>query len=150
MSDDYSWRGSTFNRFHDKCKHWLKILLHKCNIDVKSLIQSYITANESLQFDYPVQFGLSFALEMAGSISSHDRETSAITLANANTLNTLPTIVSQLSWRSNFVSEIMNKLPLRTVDETDIAFKAIREKVYHIKEDWQAQHLTRIQAMMKL
>ena len=133
MSDDYSWRGSTFNRFHDKCKHWLKILLHKCNIDVKSLIQSYITANESLQFDYPVQFGLSFALEMAGSISSHDRETSAITLANANTLNTLPTIVSQLSWRSNFVSEIMNKLPLRTVDETGIAFKAIREKVYHIK-----------------
>lgn len=133
MSDDYNWRSSTFNRFHDKCKHWLKILLHKCNIDVKSLIQSYITASESLQFDYPVQFGLSFALEMAGSISSHDRETSAMTLANANTLNTLPTIVSQLSWRSNFVSEIMNKLPLRTDDETDIAFKAIREKVYHIK-----------------
>ena len=63
MSDDYHWRTSTFNRFHDKCKHWLKILLHKCNIDVKSLIQSYISANESLQFDSPVQFGLSLPLK---------------------------------------------------------------------------------------
>ncbi|EMG50187.1 hypothetical protein G210_4793 [Candida maltosa Xu316] len=133
MSDDYQWRSNTFNRFQDKCKHWLKILLHKCNVDVKSLIQSYITANESLQFDSPIQFGLSFALEMAGSISSHDRELSAITFANTSNLNTLPTIVSQLSWRSNFVGEIMNKLPLRTDEETDIAFKAIREKVYHTK-----------------
>ena len=133
MSDDYHWRTSTFNRFHDKCKHWLKILLHKCNIDVKSLIQSYISANESLQFDSPVQFGLSFALEMAGAISSNDREWSAITYANSSNLNALPTIVSQLSWRSSFVTEIMNKLPLRTDEETDFAFQAIREKVYYIK-----------------
>ncbi|CAI5755866.1 unnamed protein product [Candida verbasci] len=133
LSDDYHWRTTTFNRFHEKSKYWMRIVLYKCNIDVKSLIQSYITANEEMQFDTPIQFGLSFALEMAGGIGS-DRELSSITYSNpSNYLNTLPTIVSQLSWRSNFVSELMLKLPLRTNEESDLAFKAIREKVYHIK-----------------
>ncbi|CAK9437233.1 uncharacterized protein LODBEIA_P16110 [Lodderomyces beijingensis] len=133
LSDDYKWRCSTFNRFHEKSKHWVNLLLNKSNIDTKSLIQSYVSANEELNFDNPIQFGLSFALEMSGNISSHDREMSAITYANASSLDSLPTIVAQLNWRSNFVSEFVNKLPLRTDEEADIAFKAIREKVFNVK-----------------
>ncbi|KAI3405942.2 hypothetical protein KGF56_001161 [Candida oxycetoniae] len=133
MSDDYKWRCSTFNRFHEKSKYWINMILYKCNIDVKSLIQSYVSANEELNFDSPIQFGLSFALEMSGSITSHDRESSAITYANVSALDSLPTTVAQLNWRSTFVSQLMNKLPLRTDEESNIAFKAIREKVYNTK-----------------
>ena len=133
LSDDYKWRCSTFNRFHEKSKHWINLLLYKSNVDVKSLIQSYVSANEELNFDAPIQFGLSFALEMAGNISSHDRELSAITYANTSALDSLPTIVAQLNWRSNFVSQLMNNLPMRTDEESDLAFKLIREKVFKIK-----------------
>ncbi|CAK9681436.1 unnamed protein product [Candida parapsilosis] len=133
LSDDYDWRCSTFNRFHEKAKGWVELLLYKSNIDVKSLIQSYVAANEELQYEAPIQFGLSFALKMSGTISSHDRDIQAITYANISALDTTPSIVSQLNWRSNFVSQFMNKLPLRTDEESDFAFKAIREKVYNIK-----------------
>ncbi|RLV90181.1 Phosphatidylinositol 4-kinase STT4 [Spathaspora sp. JA1] len=133
MSDDYQWRSSTFTRFHDKSKHWMKLLLYKCNIDVKSLIQSYVSSSD--EFKSKVQFGVSFALETAGSISNHDRELSSISLYNPANLNTLPTIVSQLSWRNHFITEIINKLPLRTEEETKLAFTEIREKIYHTKQD---------------
>ena len=78
--------------------------------------------------------GYPFVLEMVGAISSNDREWSAITYANSSNLNALPTIVSQLSW-DGFVTEIMNKLPLRTDEETDFAFQAIREKFITLKPD---------------
>ncbi|KAI5954298.1 STT4 [Candida jiufengensis] len=135
MSDDYGWRCSTFNRFHEKSKHWINLLLYKSNVDVKSLIQSYVSSNEELNYDTPIQFGLSFALQMSGNISSHDRELNAITYANISALDSLPTIVAQLNWRSNFVTRIMNQLPLRTDEDIDLAFKAIRDKVYKIKLD---------------
>ncbi|EGW33972.1 uncharacterized protein SPAPADRAFT_133766 [Spathaspora passalidarum NRRL Y-27907] len=141
LSDDYQWRSATFKRFHDKSKYWMKLLLYKCNIDVKSLIQSYVssTQEKEVEFESKIQFGVSFALEMAGSISSHDRELSSISLYNSANLDTLPTIVSQLSWRNHFIAEIINKQPLRTEEETNKAFREIRDRVYDARNTMSEQ-----------
>ncbi|KAG7664604.1 STT4 [[Candida] subhashii] len=150
VSDDYKWRSATLNRFHDKAKYWMKLLLYKCNIDVKSLVQSYVSQNQGItsQFESPVKFGTSFALEMAGGISTNDRELSAISLYDPHQLNTLPNIVSQLSWRNYFVADLVDKIPLRTTEETDVALMAIRDKIYHTKENLESKSNDEIIALI--
>lgn len=154
LSDSYTWRNDTFNRFLEKLKHWVKLILIKCNIDSKSLIQSYVSDLDRFQSNEKIQYGVSFALEMAGGIFPNDREllnippigTSAgITVDNVSSsnlttsssagarMNLLPVFVSQLGWRSNFVSELMHKVPLHTQEDADRAFRLLREEVQTVK-----------------
>lgn len=135
LSDSYKWRTETFTRFQEKAKHWVKLILLKCSIDVKSLIQSYVSDMDRFQSSQKIQYGVSFALEMSGSVLASDRELSNVTKYSATPLNTLPIIVSQLSWRSNFVSELMDKVPLHTQEDSDKAFKSLRVKVVQTKEN---------------
>lgn len=131
LSDSYSWRTETFQRFHEKAKHWVRLLLVKCTADAKSLIQLYVSDLDRFQTQEKVQFGVSFALEMAGDISSSDRELSHIRkFTTGSNLNLLPVFVSQLSWRSNFVSDLMDKVPMYSLDDADKAFKELRERIF--------------------
>ncbi|ABN68241.2 phosphatidylinositol-4- kinase involved in protein kinase C pathway [Scheffersomyces stipitis CBS 6054] len=133
LSDSYKWRNETFNRLHEKSKHWLKLVLHKSSVDVKSLIQSYVTEGERFQSAKRLDFGVSFALEMAGSILANDRELTHISRYPVKNLNTLPTLVSQLNWRSGFVDDLVDQIPknTRTLD-SDEALAAIRAKVIEL------------------
>lgn len=133
LSDSYKWRNETFKRFHDKAKSWLKLILVKCNVDVKALIQSYISGLETFQSDDKVQYGVSFALEMAGSVLANDRELSNVSKFVPQNFNTLPVFVSQLSWRSNLVTKLMDKVPLHSQDDTENAINTMRQKVVEIK-----------------
>lgn len=146
LSDSYKWRNDTFKRFNEKCRHWVKLVLIKSNVDVKSLIQLYISDSDKFQSPGEVQYGVSFALEMSGTILPTDRELSNISRFQLKNLNSLPSFVSQLTWRSNFISELLNKVPLRTQEDTDKAFSDIRLKVsdlryrigdksYHVSND---------------
>ncbi|CAH6722570.1 phosphatidylinositol 4-kinase Stt4p [[Candida] jaroonii] len=129
LSDNYKWRNDTFKRFNEKSRHWIKLVLIKSNVDVKSLIQMYISDLDKFQSSSEVQYGVSFALEMAGSILPNERELSNISRFQSKNLNSLPSFVSQLTWRSNFISELLNKVPLHTSEDTDRAFNDIRSKV---------------------
>lgn len=138
LSDSYTWRTETFERVLEKSKHWIKLILLKCNVDTKSLIQSYVSDLERFQSHEEVQYGVSFAIEMAGGISVNDRElsnipTSFVDPKNAK-VNLLPVFVSQLTWRSNFVSELLDKVPLHTVEDADKAFSNLRKQVYALKD----------------
>lgn len=130
LSDSYSWRTETFQRFHEKAKHWVRLLLVKCTADAKSLIQLYVSDLDRFQTQERIQFGVSFALEMAGDISSSDRELSHVKkFTTGSNLNLLPVFVSQLSWRSNFVSDLMDKVPMHSLEDADKAFKELRERI---------------------
>lgn len=135
LPDSYKWRTDTFNRFQEKAKHWMKLIILKCNVDSKSLIQAYVSDVDRFPRSQKILYGVSFALEMAGSILSNERELSHISRHPTNDLNTLPLIVSQLSWRSNFVTELMHKVPLHTEDDSDRAFFEIRAKVESLKKN---------------
>lgn len=133
LSDSYSWRNDTFKRFNEKSKHWVKLILVKCNLDVKSLIQSYVSNLDKYDQANQVQFGVSFALEMAGSILPNERELSNISRYQAKNLDTLPSFISQLTWRSNFISDLLDKIPLHTREDTDKAFNDIRTSVIDLR-----------------
>lgn len=131
LSDSYKWRTATFNRFDEKSRHWLKLVLLKCNVDIKSLIQGYITNVDRMQ-DQKIQYGVSVAIEMAGSILSNDRELSSISRFPVKSLNTLPIFVSGIAWRSHFVSELINKIPSFTKGGSK-AINSIRKRVHEVK-----------------
>lgn len=133
LSDNYKWRNDTFKRFSEKAKHWVKFVLIKSHVDVKSLIQMYISKFDKFHTTRDVQYGVSFALEMAGSILPNDRELSNISRFQSRNLNSLSSFVPQLTWRSNFLSEYLDKVPLHTRTDRDQAFNDIRTRVIDLK-----------------
>ncbi|CUM64455.1 uncharacterized protein PRCAT00002059001 [Priceomyces carsonii] len=135
LSDSYTWRTETFNRFYEKCKNWVTLVLLKCNVDIKSLILSYVSDMDRFQSNNKIQFGVSFAIEMSGSVLANDRELSSIPKMPNKEVNTLPVFVSQLSWRTNFVNDLMDRIPLRSIDDVDKAFSEIKKKILRLKKD---------------
>lgn len=135
LPDSYSWRKETFNRLHDKAVSWLNLLLLRCSFDTQSLIQSYVSEMDTLQSANRIEFGVSFALEMAGSISANNRELSHLPhFAKNGSVNLLPSLVSQLNWRSKFVDDLMEKVAIHTPEGSENALQELRQRVASLKE----------------
>lgn len=128
LSDSLKWRSSTFERLREKATQWLKLVLVRLPVDVKSLIQSYVSVQDKIASSR-IQYGDSFAMEMGGSVSTSDRELSSISRISTNNLTTLPSLVVQLGWRSNMVSDLMDKVSLHSRSDVEAAFNKLREKM---------------------
>lgn len=63
-----SWRATTLSRLHKSAKEWVRILLNRSNQDTKILLQSYISDLGEYSRLNSVEFGVSFAMDMAGLI----------------------------------------------------------------------------------
>lgn len=134
LPDSYTWREATFRRLSEKARHWTSLLLAKCSYDTKSLIQAYVSDTEGLVNRHGIIYGVSFALESAGSIGPTDRELVQLSLANQASLALLPGLVSQLAWRSNFVTDLMNRVPLHTPEAAEEALRELRIQVKSLKQ----------------
>lgn len=135
LPDSYKWRTATFNRFHEKARNWAKLVVLKSPFDIKSLIQLYVTELDKFQSNKTIQFGVSFALEVAGSISSNDRELTHLPqFARAGSVNLLPSLVSQLTWRSNFVTDLMERVSLHAPEGNERALIDLRQQIFSLKE----------------
>lgn len=132
LSDSFTWRSATFERLRDKARQWLKLVLVKLPADVKSLVQSYVSGQDKIPRS-KIQYGDSFAMEMAGTISTSDRELSSISRMGASNLSTLPSLVLQLGWRSNLVSGLMDKVSLHSQSDVDTAFIKLRERMDQLR-----------------
>lgn len=134
LPDSYEWRNATFSRIHDKAQHWLTLLFAKCSFDTKMLIQSYVSDTDKAQSKSLTQFGVAFALERAGSIGALDRDLNQVPLlAGTSSMALLPSLVSQLAWRSNFVSDFVHKVPLHTPEAAEASLNKMRKQVLSIK-----------------
>ncbi|KAG7194202.1 phosphatidylinositol-4- kinase [Scheffersomyces spartinae] len=138
LSDSYSWRTETLNRFSEKAKHWVKLVLVKSNIDVKSLIQSYVSSLDRFQSMERIHFGVSFAISMAGEVGPADKELAGINRFTLQNFNTLAVFTTQLNWRSNFLTELMDKMPLYNEQDIEAACLSIREEAQSLLVDVQS------------
>lgn len=100
IPDSALWRKSTLSRLHTSAKEWVKIILNKSNEDTKILLQSYISDLTQFNRLGNVEYGVSFAMDMAGSISFADKELSNLTLVGHERPSTIAGFISQHSWRS--------------------------------------------------
>lgn len=134
LPDSNTWRHQTFSKFHEKCKAWVKIVLSKCNNDTKSLIQSYVSSSDRFQSN-TVKFGTSFALEMAGSIGATDRELVHLPRSSHDSLhNLMPSLITQLTWRTSFISDVMKRVSFDSAKASAQAFHRLRSQVRLLME----------------
>lgn len=97
------WRAATLKKLHHSAKDWVKYILNKANEDTKILLQSYISDVDQAKRLNSVEFGVSFAMEMAGLIISTDKELSNIMYTGPAKPNTISGFLSQHSWRSKYL-----------------------------------------------
>lgn len=100
LPDAAIWRKSTLERLQGSAREWVKIILNKANDDTKILLQSYIADLTQFSRIDNVEYGVSFAMDMAGSILGPDRELSKLTCVGKEKPNTISRFISQHSWRS--------------------------------------------------
>ncbi len=127
LSDSYSYRRATLSRFHSKAREWVRLVLTRCNDDMKSLLSAYISdSGDEFKSSSHMEYGISLAIEMAGSISSRDRELSSIGLIDGERPDSLAGFLSQFRWRTSFKNDVMSKL----VKSEKVEIANIRHKNY--------------------
>ncbi|SCV00603.1 LAMI_0G06128g1_1 [Lachancea mirantina] len=105
LPDSYQWRCATLERLQKFSKKWVRSILNIANQDCKILLQSYISELSAFQRLDKVEFGVSFALELAGTILPVDRELSTMPKHGYGQPNTISGFLSQHAWRSRFLIE---------------------------------------------
>lgn len=124
LSDQMSWRVDTFNRIYERAKQWLRIVLRRCAVDIKLLILQYLSGGPQVQLSR-LDYGLAFALELAGSITGSDPELAHVLRFPVAKLLTLPTFVHNLLWLNNMVESVFDQ---------GLTIGEVRERVFIAKE----------------
>lgn len=111
------WRVTTLKKLHKASKEWVKLILNKANQDSKVLLQSYVSDIQQFVRLNNVEFGVSFALDMAGMILDVDRELSTINYLGPKKPNTISGFISQHSWRSRYLANSSTTLSKEDFDK---------------------------------
>ena len=78
LSDDYAFRRATLDSLHKRATAWVKEALDVAPIDVKGLLQTYLSEfDDEASFGH-ISLGRSFALEMGSVIPSTDQRLGAV------------------------------------------------------------------------
>lgn len=130
IPDSALWRKTTLTRLHASSKNWVKIILDRANEDTKILLQSYISDLTHFNRSSSVEYGVSFAMEMAGSISLADEELSKLSYVGRERPSTIAAFISQHSWRSkNLVDTAIISSPQDISREIGIHVQNIRNSL---------------------
>ncbi|CCH41494.1 phosphatidylinositol 4-kinase [Wickerhamomyces ciferrii] len=130
LSDSYKWRRSTLEQLHKKAKEWTLLSLTKSSQDMKSLLQAYITDLGVFKRLNSVEFGVSFAVEVAGTILPTDLELSNIPSTTFEKPDTIAGFLSQYSWRSRNIAEKASIVPIKDLrNNKDEELKRLRQKI---------------------
>ncbi len=78
LSDDYTFRKHTLNTFYIEAKKWVTAVLAIAPLDVKGLLQTYLSGYDDTGAYGHVSLGRSFALEMGSLIPPFDQRLRAI------------------------------------------------------------------------
>lgn len=130
-----SWRTSTLSRLRKAAKSWLKYVLNNSNQDMKILLQSYVSDIEQSRRTNRVEYGVSFAIEMAGLIIPADKELFRIAYRGPDRPNTIASFIAQHSWRSKFLVDTAIASSKEDISKSlDNQVSSIRQKLDdHVK-----------------
>lgn len=96
------------------------------NQDAKILLQSYISDLSDIRRLNSIEFGVSFALEMAAKILPVDRELANITQGGYRRPDSISGFLSQHAWRSRF---IIDQSVLSSYDGIEIEKNTVKSKI---------------------
>lgn len=102
LSDNYSFRRRTLIELHRRAKVWIHRVLNIAPLDIKGLIQTYLSEYDDDGSFGHVSLGRSFALEMGGMIPSTDQRLGAIDDQTGLNINTASDFMAQYTTRQEY------------------------------------------------
>lgn len=101
LSDNYEFRRATLSALHRQAVAWVKGAINIAPIDVKGLLQTYLSEfDDEVSFGH-VSLGRSFALEMGSVLPSTDQRLNAIERQGIN-INTASDFITQYTTRQEY------------------------------------------------
>lgn len=98
LSDSYAWRQQTLDTFTNHASRWIGAALKSCDGDMKTVLRSYVSKADASH--RTINFGISFALDMASKILPNDREFYQLQGSQSKKLNTTAGFLSHTPWHS--------------------------------------------------
>lgn len=103
LSDDYAFRKRTLNTFYIEARKWVTVVLAIAPLDVKGLLQTYLSEYDDTGAYGHVSLGRSFALEMGSSIPPFDQRLKAIeNQADHVNINVASDFIAQYTTRQEY------------------------------------------------
>lgn len=136
LSDSYAWRQSTLDRFTINATRWVTNTLKSCDSDMKAILRSYVMKADASH--RTVNYGVSFALDMASKILPNDREFYQLQGFQSKRLNTTAGFLSQTPWNSN-IKLLDNDIDILT-DKLDEKIVNIKAKIENSKNKDSLHH----------
>ncbi|EHY51910.1 phosphatidylinositol-4- kinase [Exophiala dermatitidis] len=78
LSDDYAFRKHTLNNLHSDARRWLMTVMNVASLDLKGLLQTYLSEFDDTGSYGRVSLGRSFALEIGSVIPAMDHRLNAL------------------------------------------------------------------------
>jgi phosphatidylinositol 4-kinase len=102
LSDNYALRRQTLVNLHKWARVWIERVVNIAPLDIKGLIQTYLSEYEDDGASYNISLGRSFALEMGGMIPMTDQRLGAIDNQVGVRINTASDLIAQYTTRQEY------------------------------------------------
>lgn len=101
LSDDYLFRRATLETLHKRASSWVRSVIEAAPLDIKGLLQTYLSEFDDETSYGHVSLGRSFALEMGSVIPANDQRLGAIERQGIN-INTASDFITQYTTRQEY------------------------------------------------
>ncbi|KAF1953865.1 phosphatidylinositol 4-kinase-like protein STT4 [Byssothecium circinans] len=101
LSDDYNFRRETLHSFYKRAASWVKGVIDIAPLDIKGLLQTYLSEYDDEGAYGHISLGRSFALEMGSVVPTTDQRLGAIERQGIN-INTASDFVAQYTTRQEY------------------------------------------------
>jgi phosphatidylinositol 4-kinase len=102
LSDDYALRRRTLNNLYKKAKVWVSSVINIAPLDVKGLLQTYLSDFDDDGAYGHISLGRSFASEMGATIPSTDQRLGALDRHGDCNINTASDFIAQYTTRQEY------------------------------------------------
>ncbi|KAK2789085.1 phosphatidylinositol-4- kinase [Emmonsiellopsis sp. PD_33] len=102
LSDNYEFRKRTLATFYKLAKTWVSTVMNIAPLDVKGLLQTYLSDYEDDGAYGHIAMGRSFALEMGSAIPSSDQRLGSIESHNSSIVNVASDFIAQYTTRQEY------------------------------------------------
>lgn len=109
LSDNYEFRRKTLNDLYQKAKTWVVFVINVAPLDIKGLLQTYLSECPDASVYGHISLGRSFALEMGSMIPNTDQKLGAIDRQGNFNINSTSDFIAQYTSRQEYrYSEVLS------------------------------------------
>lgn len=102
LSDDYEFRRWTLDTLRRKAKGWVTTAINLAPLDVKGLLQTYLSEFDDDGAYGHISLGRSFALELGSVIPGTDQRLQSLERVGATEINTASDLIAQYTTRQEY------------------------------------------------